>query len=176
MSLLSTPVPGVGIVAISFAMAVGQFVWGAVQPIFGVFADRYGTERVLISGAILLAAGLALTTFASSEWALIATLGVISAAGAGAGSFSILIGATAQRIAPEKRAFSSGFINAGGSLGQFVFSTPLPGAHQRVRLGGRDVCDGCGSNCHDPAGSVGGRRSRTRREIALPRAELMSSR
>jgi MFS family permease len=113
---------GLGIVAISFAMAVGQFVWGAVQPIFGALADRYGTERVLISGAILLAAGLALTTVSSSEWALISTLGVVSAAGAGAGSFSILIGATAQRIAPEKRGFSSGFINAGGSLGQFVFA------------------------------------------------------
>ena len=113
---------GLGIVTISFAMAVGQFVWGAVQPIFGVLADRYGTQRVLIAGAILLAAGLALTTVSSSEWALIATLGVVSAAGAGAGSFSILIGATAQRIAPEKRGFSSGFINAGGSLGQFVFA------------------------------------------------------
>ena len=113
---------GLGIVTISLAMAVGQFVWGAVQPIFGVLADRYGTQRVLIAGAILLAAGLALTTVSSSEWALIATLGVVSAAGAGAGSFSILIGATAQRIAPEKRGFSSGFINAGGSLGQFVFA------------------------------------------------------
>jgi MFS family permease len=113
---------GLGIVAISFALAVGQFVWGAVQPIFGALADRYGTERVLIAGALLLAVGLALSTFVTSQWALIATLGVVSAAGAGAGSFSILIGATAQRIAPEKRAFSSGFINAGGSLGQFVFA------------------------------------------------------
>jgi len=113
---------GLGIVAISFALAVGQFVWGAMQPIFGALADRYGTERVLIAGALLLAVGLALSTFVTSEWALIATLGVVSAAGAGAGSFSILIGATAQRIAPEKRAFSSGFINAGGSLGQFVFA------------------------------------------------------
>jgi hypothetical protein len=29
---------GIGIAAISFALAVGQFVWGAVQPIFGVLA------------------------------------------------------------------------------------------------------------------------------------------
>jgi hypothetical protein len=29
---------GLGIVAISFAMAVGQFVWGASQPIFGARA------------------------------------------------------------------------------------------------------------------------------------------
>jgi len=31
---------GLGIVTISFALAVGQFVWGAAQPIFGALADR----------------------------------------------------------------------------------------------------------------------------------------
>lgn len=113
---------GMGIVAISFALAVGQFVWGAAQPIFGAVADRYGAGRVLVAGALMLAAGSVLATFASGEWTLILTLGVLSAAGAGAGSFSILIGATAQRIPPEKRAFASGFINAGGSIGQFVFA------------------------------------------------------
>jgi MFS family permease len=66
--------------------------------------------------------GTALTPLASSEWALLLTLGVLSAAGAGAGSFSILIGATAGRLPPEKRAFAAGFINAGGSFGQFVFA------------------------------------------------------
>jgi len=113
---------GMGIVAISLAMAIGQFVWGAVQPVFGAVADRYGPARVLVLGAVLLAAGSVLTTVASNEWMLIFTIGILSAAGAGAGSFSILIGATSQRLPPEKRAFASGFINAGGSAGQFVFA------------------------------------------------------
>jgi predicted MFS family arabinose efflux permease len=52
---------------------------------------------------------------------LLFTVGLLSAAGAAAGSFSILIGITAQRLPPEKRSFASGFINAGGSLGQVVF-------------------------------------------------------
>lgn len=113
---------GMGIVAISFALAIGQFVWGAAQPIFGALADRYGPGQVLVAGALMLAGGSALTTLASSEWALTVTLGVLFAAGAGAGSFSILIGAAAQRLPPERSAFASGFINAGGSLGQFVFA------------------------------------------------------
>ncbi len=33
---------GLGIVAISFALAIGQFVWGAAQPVFGAIADRTG--------------------------------------------------------------------------------------------------------------------------------------
>lgn len=111
-----------GVVSISFAMAIGQFVWGAAQPVFGAIADKYGSSRVIIAGAIMLAAGTALTPFVSSEWGLILTLGILSAAGAGAGSFSILIGAAAQRLPVERRAFASGFINAGGSFGQFVFA------------------------------------------------------
>jgi MFS family permease len=115
---------GASILSISFAMAVGQFFWGASQPVFGALADRYGPKPVLVFGGLLLAAGIAITPLVRSEWALIFSLGVMAAAGAGAGagSFSILIGATAQRLSPERRAFAAGFINAGGSFGQVVFA------------------------------------------------------
>jgi len=113
---------GLGVASISFAMAVGQFMWGASQPVFGAVADKYGSARVIVLGAVLLAGGLAATPFVSTQWGLLVTLGIVSASGAGAGSFSILIGATAQRLPPERRAFASGFINAGGSFGQFVFA------------------------------------------------------
>jgi MFS family permease len=113
---------GLGVASISLAMAVGQFMWGASQPIFGAVADKYGPARVIVLGGVMLAAGLAATPFVSSQWGLMLTLGMLSAAGAGAGSFSILIGATAQRLPAERRPFAAGFINAGGSFGQFVFS------------------------------------------------------
>jgi len=113
---------GLGIVTVSFALAVGQFVWGAAQPIFGALADRAGSFRIIALGAVLLALGLAVTPFMHSSLGLIFFLGVVSAAGAGGGSFSILIGAAAQRLPTERRAFASGFINAGGSFGQFVFA------------------------------------------------------
>ena len=113
---------GVTVVAMSFALAVGQLMWGATQPIFGAIADKYGAVKVVIAGAILLALGNALTPFAASDMGLIATMGVLSAAGAGAGSFSILIGIAAQRLPPEKRSFAAGVINAGGSIGQSVFA------------------------------------------------------
>ncbi len=113
---------GLGIASISFALAVGQFMWGAAQPVFGAVADKWGSAKVIILGALMLAAGLALTPLVSSQWGLMFTMGFLSAAGAGAGSFSILIGATAQRLPPERRPFAAGFINAGGSFGQFVFA------------------------------------------------------
>jgi MFS family permease len=113
---------GLGIASISFAMAIGQFVWGAAQPVFGAVADKWGSAKVIIAGALMLAAGMALTPFVSSQWGLMLSMGILSAAGAGAGSFSILIGATAQRLPAARRPFAAGFINAGGSFGQFVFA------------------------------------------------------
>jgi MFS family permease len=113
---------GVGLAAMSFALAVGQFMWGAAQPVFGALADQFGAFRVLALGALMLAGGLALTPFATGEWGLLATLGLLSAAGAGAGSFSILIGGTARTLSPQQRSLAAGVINAGGSLGQFLFA------------------------------------------------------
>jgi len=112
----------VGYAAMSFAMAVGQLMWGAAQPTFGALADRFGPYRTLLAGALMMAIGSALTPLASNEFTLIATIGMLTAAGAGAGSFGVLIGVVAQRVPPHRRSVASGFVNAGGSLGQFVFA------------------------------------------------------
>ncbi len=113
---------GLGIVSISFALAIGQFVWGAAQPVFGAAADRYGPVPVIVAGGLMLAIGTAITPYMTSDWGLIFSMGILVAAGAGAGSFSILISAAAQRLPPERRSFGAGFVNAGGSFGQFVFA------------------------------------------------------
>jgi predicted MFS family arabinose efflux permease len=70
----------------------------------------------------MLSAGAALTPFASQEWAMLVTLGFLTAFGAGAGSFAVIFGVVMQRVPAERRSFASGYVNAGGSLGQFVFA------------------------------------------------------
>src|SRR5512147_767262 len=57
----------VGYAAMSFAMAIGQLMWGVAQPTFGALADRHGARRVLLAGALLLALGTALAPFAHGE-------------------------------------------------------------------------------------------------------------
>jgi predicted MFS family arabinose efflux permease len=113
---------GLGIVSLSFALAIGQFMWGAIQPVAGAIADRYGPGRVLAAGLIVLAAGCALTPFMDSTFGMTMALGVLAAAGSGAGSFSVLIGAASRKLDSAKRGQAAGIINAGGSLGQFVFA------------------------------------------------------
>ena len=116
---------GLSIVSISFALAIGQLIWGVAQPLLGAIADEYGAYRVMIGGALLLAAGCALAPFNTSEPGFVASLGLLLAAGAAAGSFAILIGSTAQYLPADKRSMAAGIINAGGSLGQFLFAPPV---------------------------------------------------
>lgn len=113
---------GQSIVSISFALAVGQLMWGVAQPLFGMYADRHGSVGVVQLGGLMLAGGLVLAPLLPNQWGLLFALGILSAAGAGAGSFSILIGATSRLLPPERRPFAAGFINAGGSFGQFLFA------------------------------------------------------
>jgi predicted MFS family arabinose efflux permease len=113
---------GLGIAAVSLALAVAQFFWGVAQPAFGILADRFGTSRVIVLGGLMLAAGLALAPVFTGLVGLFATLGVLSAIGAGAASFAILIGAVARRVPAQHQPLAAGFINSGASLGQFVLA------------------------------------------------------
>ncbi|MBS0301972.1 MAG: MFS transporter [Proteobacteria bacterium] len=122
---------GLGIVTISFAFAIAQFSWGAIQPLAGAAADRWGARPVLLTGIVVMALGMALTPLWGSSWGLIFTQGLLVAMGAGAGSFSVLIGAAAQRMSDEARGTAAGVINAGSSLGQFVFA---PVTQQLIQL------------------------------------------
>lgn len=113
---------GLGIATISFAAAVGALMWGAWQPVFGALADRYGAGIVIAGGALLLALGSALVPHTPSAIGLVFSMGILSSAGAAAGSMSVLMGAIGQRLPPEKRSLASGVVNAGGSVGQLVLA------------------------------------------------------
>ena len=62
------------------------------------------------------------TLWAASFLPLTLAQGLLSPAGAAAGSFSVLIGVVASRLPTDKGSMASGLINAGGSVGQFIFA------------------------------------------------------
>ena len=145
---------GVSIVAMSFALAVGQFMFGAAQPVFGAIADKYGAVKVVVAGAIMLALGCALTPLATSSLGLLLTMGVLSAAGAAAGSFSILIGIAAQRLPPEKRSFAAGHHQCRRLDRTVRVRAARAAHHRRGGLGERDVRDGVRRAADDSAGAA----------------------
>jgi predicted MFS family arabinose efflux permease len=117
---------GLGLGSISLAFAFGQLWWGLTQPFAGAVADRIGTGRVLMIGALLVALGTFITPLMTSTLGLIVAIGVLSAGGAGMVGPSVLMAATARLVPADKRGIASGIVNAGGSFGQFVMA-PLAG-------------------------------------------------
>src|SRR5258705_556424 len=119
---------GVSIVTISFAMAVGQFMWGAVAPVAGAIADRFGPAPVLVSGVLILALGTALTPVLTTSSGLVFTIGILTAIGAGSGSFSMLIGTVMGRLPPDHRGNVAVIFTPGSDVSIIILSPCTPTA------------------------------------------------
>ena len=54
-----------------FAIAVQNVLWGALSPVAGAFADKFGSTRVIIVGALFYSAGLLVMAASNSGTELI---------------------------------------------------------------------------------------------------------
>ena len=106
----------------SIAIALQNLLWGLGQPLAGGFADRYGAVRVLIVGALLYAAGLALMGAATTPLMFDLSAGALVGFGLSGASFNLVLGAFGKLIPERRRPLAFGMGTAAGSLGQFLFS------------------------------------------------------
>ncbi|TCM65237.1 putative MFS family arabinose efflux permease [Acinetobacter calcoaceticus] len=104
----------------SLAIALQNLIWGAVQPITGAFADKYGSKIVVTVGGILYCIGLLLMAVSSSSALLNLSAGLIIGLALSATSFSVLLSAVGRAVPPEKRGMAMGIASAAGSFGQFI--------------------------------------------------------
>lgn len=104
------------------AMALQNLLWGIGQPLFGVIADKFGTWRVLMTGALLYAAGLVVMAIAPTPLWLHVGGGIMVGLGVAACSFGVVLAAIARRVSAEKRSFAFGLGTASGSAGMFLFA------------------------------------------------------
>ena len=106
----------------SLALALQNILWGLGQPFAGAMADKYGAPRVLSTGGLLYAAGLAMMAYSSTPGMFDISAGVLIGFGLSGSSFSLVIGSLGKLVAPEKRMMAFGAGTAAGSFGQFLFS------------------------------------------------------
>ena len=106
----------------AFALALQILLWGAVQPVAGAIADRFGAVLVLSVGSVLYAIGLALMVYSTTPLALVFSAGVLLGLGISASSFTLVIAAFGKLLPPEWRSLAFGLGTAAGSFGQFLFS------------------------------------------------------
>jgi len=124
---------GVPFTTVSFILAVGQFVFGAVQPAFGILASKKGNVYALVSGVVLTVAGLLLLPLCRSAASLMIVLGFILPAGTGALGFGIIMGAVSPNIPAKTYTAVAGIIIAGHGLGNVIMS---PAINSLIETGG----------------------------------------
>ncbi|MFZ9528389.1 MAG: MFS transporter [Burkholderiales bacterium] len=111
---------GIGRETFAIAIAIQNLLYGISQPITGLIADRFGTARVLIGGAILYAIGLCLMSVSSTGLELTLSAGLLIGVSLGCSGFSIVFGVIGRSFPPEKRSVALGVAGAAGSFGQFA--------------------------------------------------------
>ena len=121
--LFLTPVSaelGWGREVFALALAVQNLTWGATQPFAGMIADRYGSARVMIVGALLYMVGLVAMSFSTSPLAFLLTAGILVGTGQSGVTYSVVSGVLGRKYPPEKRSMALGISGAAGSFGQFA--------------------------------------------------------
>jgi MFS family permease len=103
------------------AIAIQNLLWGVGQPFAGAVADRFGTVRVLMVGAIIYSLGLLVMASAASPGMLTLGAGVMIGFGLSACSFTLVLGAFGKLLPEQWRPMAFGAGTAAGSLGQFFF-------------------------------------------------------
>jgi predicted MFS family arabinose efflux permease len=109
----------------SFAIAVQNLLWGIGTPLAGMLADRYGSARVLMGGAVLYALGILGMNYSDTGPMMDLTAGVLVGMGIAMSSFSIVMAALGRLVPPEKRSWAFGLATASGSMGQALFIWPV---------------------------------------------------
>jgi len=94
-------------------------------PIASYFTNRYGCRAVTIAGAILAAAGLALSCAANSIVVLYFTVGVLTGLGFGLIYLPAIV--SVSIYFEKKRAFATGIAVCGSGLGTFIMSPVTKG-------------------------------------------------
>lgn len=103
----------------ALTLAIQNLFWGLSQPFAGMIADRYGSGRVMVTGATIYAAGLLLMSASTTPLATHITIGAMIGIGIGGCGFAIVLASVGRSVPPERRAMALGIASALGSFGQF---------------------------------------------------------
>ncbi len=104
----------------SLALAMQNLMWGAFGPFAGMAADRFGTMRVVMLGALSYMLGLVWMALSTDATAFVIGSGVFIGLGMSCTAFGAISGIIGRVASPEKRSWAFGLSSAAGSFGQFM--------------------------------------------------------
>ncbi|APX16551.1 MFS transporter [Phaeobacter inhibens] len=106
----------------SLAIAIQNLAWGIGQPIFGAIAEKIGDRKAIIIGALIYAAGLVFSAWATTPFEMQAYEWLVGFGIAGTG-FGVVLAVVGRASSDENRSMSLAVVTAAGSAGQ-IFGAP----------------------------------------------------
>ena len=105
---------------LSLAVTVNLLFYGLMAPFAAALMARFGLRRVTSNALLFVAAGSALSIFATEQWQLVLCWGVLI--GLGTGSMALVFAATvANNWFVRSRGLVVGVLTAGSATGQLAF-------------------------------------------------------
>jgi len=104
----------------ALTIALQNLTWGAIQPITGALADRYGAFKIMVAGGVLYALGLAGMAISTDVLNFSLAGGLLIGLAQTATTYSVIYGILGRNVAAEKRVWAMGIAAAAGSFGQFL--------------------------------------------------------
>jgi len=104
----------------TLAIAVQNLAWGFLQPVAGALAVRLGFRVIMLAGAGLYVAGLAVLALAHGLFALFLGAGVLIGIALACTASGIALAVASRAVAASLRSLVLGAVTAAGSLGALL--------------------------------------------------------
>jgi predicted MFS family arabinose efflux permease len=115
---------GISVSDFTLAIAVQNLAWGFLQPLAGAFTVRFGFRVIMMVGALLYIAGLALMAGAQGFLGVMLGAGVLIGMSLACTAAAIAMSVAARAVPVAVRSTVLGIVSAAGSLGALL-SAPL---------------------------------------------------
>lgn len=127
LGLFMTPLTkdiAVTITQFTFAIAIQNLLWGICQPIVGAWSARIGFRPLMVGGAVLYIAGLALLSQAGGYWSVMLGAGLMIGVALACVASGLALSVASKAAPPALRSTVLGMVSAAGSIGALV-SAPI---------------------------------------------------
>ncbi|KRQ92439.1 MFS transporter [Bradyrhizobium valentinum] len=108
----------------TLAIAVQNLAWGFLQPLAGALTVRYGFRAIMVAGALLYVAGLALMAGANGFLSVMIGGGVLIGTSLACTAAAIAMSVAARAVPASVRSTVLGLVSGAGSLGALL-SAPI---------------------------------------------------
>jgi len=110
---------------VSFIIALGQLLFGFMQPVFGLIALRTSNRFVLFLGAGMMLCGLLSIPLSHSAFLLTLSLGMLLPSGTAAAAFGLIMSCITPRVTPREAHTAAGFVASGCGISICLLSPTI---------------------------------------------------